>query len=290
MQTKHQIRQLLDSAGLQPNKRLGQNFLIDLNLIRLLVESADIHKEDVVLEVGCGTGSLTESLTEKAGHVISVEYDYSLYNIANQQLSKATNLDLLNIDILKNKNTLNNRVLDLLTLARKSLTGRLLLVANLPYNVASPVMMNLITGRMKVDSMFVTVQKEVADRMKAGPGSSEYGVLSIIMSAAGDVEIIRILKPSVFWPRPQVDSAMVKFVHREDKNPELIDIKLFARIVHIFMNHRRKTIHAISRLDEAEIDGINNWDEIFTECNIDPTLRPDQISPEQYIAITTFIK
>ncbi|MHC4426185.1 MAG: ribosomal RNA small subunit methyltransferase A [Planctomycetota bacterium] len=142
MQTKRQIRQSLSSAGVSPNKRLGQHFLIDLNLMRLLVDSAKIQKSDVVLEVGCGTGSLTEALAGKAGRTIAVELDRKLVEIAEEQLAKSENLELINADILENKNTISRTVADTLALARKKYTGRILLVANLPYDVASPVMMN----------------------------------------------------------------------------------------------------------------------------------------------------
>ena len=286
MQTKSQIRQLLESAGL----RLGQHFLIDLNLMRLLVDSANIQKKDVVLEAGCGTGSLTSMLAEKAGRVIAVELDHNLFNIAGEQLSEFKNLDLLDIDILESKNSISEKVTSLLSVAHDNFPGRILLVANLPYNVASPVMMNLITGRIKADCMYVTVQKEVADRMNAQPGSSDYGVLGIIMQAAGDVEIIRILKPGVFWPRPQVDSAMVSFIHNKIKSSRIPEMQFFSKIVHLFMNHRRKTLHACSRLEEAGISGIDDWDEVFRNCSVNPTLRPDQISPDQYVAIASYIK
>ncbi len=290
MQTKSQIRQLLESSGIRPNKHLGQHFLIDLNLMRLLVDSADVQKKDVVLEAGCGTGSLTSMLAEKAGWIIAVELDHNIFKIAEKQLSELKNLDLLNIDILENKNTLSDKVTSLLSHAHRNFPGHILLIANLPYNVACPVMMNLITGQMKADGMFVTVQKEVADRMKAQPGSSEYGVLSIIMQAAGDVEIIRILRPSVFWPGPQVDSAMVKFISSKIKNDRISSMELFVKIVHLFMNHRRKTLNACSRLDEARIIGINDWENVFKQCSINPQLRPDQISPEKYVTIVNYIE
>ncbi len=298
MQTKQQIQQLLTSAGASVNKRLGQHFLIDLNLMRLLIDSANISAHDIVLEVGCGTGSLTEGLAEHAGYCLAVEYDRILTEIAKSRLAKTKNVKIINTDILKNKNTISPLVANELASARlrgrshfgeakarKKYTGRIILVANLPYNVASPVMLNLVTGPLVADSMCVTVQKQVADRMTAGPGSKDYGILSILLCANGDVEFIRVLKPTVFWPEPKVDSAIVRFVRNKEKVRRIKDVKLFSEIVGFFMGHRRKTLLACSKLAKGKLTKIGNWPEIFERCRIDPKQRPEQLSPEEYIAI-----
>jgi 16S rRNA (adenine1518-N6/adenine1519-N6)-dimethyltransferase len=286
MQTKRQIQQLLESAGVRPNKRLGQHFLIDLNLMRLLVDSADIQKNDVVLEVGCGTGSLTEILAEKAGWVLAVELDAKLIQIAQNQFAKAKNIDFINVDILENKNTINQAVINSLMHIRKEFSGRFFLVANLPYNVGSPVMLNLTMGPITIDRMYVTVQKEVADRMTAVPNSKDYGILSIILAGTGIVETIRRLKPQVFWPQPKVDSAMVSFKYDSKKACRIKNMELFREIVSLFMGHRRKTILACSRLAEKKHLKINNWPEIFLKCGIDSHKRPDKLCSEDYINIT----
>ena len=290
MQTKRQIQQLLVSAGVRPNKRLGQHFLIDLNLMRLLVDSANINNNDIALEVGCGTGSLTEALIEKAGMVIAVELDRSLAEITKSRLANVENIELINTDILENKNTLSYIVTNALESARKKYHGRILLVANLPYNAASPTMLNLLTGPRAADAMYVTVQKEVADRMTAVPASSDYGILSILLAAAGNVKTIRVLKPTVFWPQPQVDSAMVSFVRDQEKLKRIENMELFSQTVHLFMGHRRKTLMACSRLARGKLakventEGIN-WPEIFERCSINPAQRPEQLGAEDYIAI-----
>ncbi len=285
MQTKRQIQQLLASAGASPRKRLGQHFLIDLNLMRLLVDSANITNNDIVLEVGCGTGSLTEALIEKAGMVIAVELDRTLAEIAQSRLANAENIELINTDILENKNTLSRTVTKALESARKKNQGRVLLVANLPYNAASPTILNLVTGPMVADAMYVTVQKEVADRMTAGPASSDYGSLSIFLAAAGDVKTLRILKPTVFWPQPQVDSAMVKFVRDQEKLKRIENMEFFSQAVHLFMGHRRKTLIACSKSACGKLAKINNWPEIFERCSIDPKQRPENLGADEYIAI-----
>lgn len=289
MQTKRQIQHLLSSAGVSPNRRLGQHFLIDLNLMRLLVDSADIRRDDIVLEVGCGTGSLTEALAEKAGKVIAVEVDRNLAAIAERQLAETNNVELINTDILEGKHTLSRTVIDAFARARRQCPGRVLLVANLPYNVASPVTMNLVTGPTIADAMYVTVQKEVARRMTAGPASDDYGTLSILLAATGDVGTIRTLKPAVFWPRPQVDSAVVGFVRRPEKAKRIANMTLFTETVHFFMGHRRKTLMACTRLARERLAGFADWPEIFEQCRIDPKSRPEQLAAEDYIALANHL-
>jgi 16S rRNA (adenine1518-N6/adenine1519-N6)-dimethyltransferase len=285
MQTKHQIQQLLSSAGIRPNRRHGQHFLIDLNLMRLLVDTANIQKDDVVLEVGCGTGSMTGLLAQKAGRVIAVELDRNLSEIAEKQLQDAKNVQLINADVLESKHKLNRDIVAALALTHEQCRGRILLVANLPYDVASSLMMNLLTGPTIADAMYVTVQKEVADRMTAAPATKNYSILSIFLGATGEVKTIRTLKPAVFWPQPQIDSAMVSFVRNHVKIERIVNMELFSEIVHLFMGHRRKTLLSCSRLALGKSAKITNWPEIFEQCRINPKRRPETLSPEDYISI-----
>ena len=285
MQTKQQLQQLLASAGAFPKKQLGQHFLIDLNLMRLLIDIAKISKDDIVLEVGCGSGSLTQGLAEKAGYGIAVELDRNLSEIAKKQLAEVKNFEIINADILENKNTINPIVATALDLAGKKCHGRVLLVANLPYNIASPLMLNLAKGPLTADGMYVTVQKEVAERMAALPDDKHYGTLSILLAATGEVKIERILKPTVFWPQPQVDSAMVSFVRNENKVSQIIDMGLFSQVVSLFMQHRRKMLKACTQFATGSLKEINNWLEIFEQGNIDPRNRPDAIGPRDYISL-----
>jgi 16S rRNA (adenine1518-N6/adenine1519-N6)-dimethyltransferase len=289
MQTKHQIQQLLASAGININKRLGQNFLIDLNLMRMLIDSANISSSDIILEVGCGTGSLTEELAPLAGKIIAVEIDENLAKIAKKQLAGAKNATILNTDILENKNTINQTVIESLQTTHKKQSGRLLLIANLPYNVASAVMINLVTGTVTADAMYVTIQKEVADRMTAEPNNSDYGTLSILLGATGDVKTIRTLKPTVFWPQPKVDSAMVSFIRKKEKARQIKNIKLLSEVVNLFMGHRRKMLKACTKFATGKLTEINNWSEIFERCSIDPRQRGEQLPSEKYIAIANLL-
>jgi 16S rRNA (adenine1518-N6/adenine1519-N6)-dimethyltransferase len=285
MQTKQKIQQLLASAGVSPNKRFGQHFLIDLNLMNMLVDSAHIHSNDVVLEVGCGTGSLTESLVEKAGYVVAVEVDEILAQIARNQLAKAQNVKIVNADVLESKHKINQNVATALNRSCNQYTGRLLLIANLPYGVASPVMLNLITGPIVADAMYVTVQKEVVERMAASPGGKEYGTLSILLAATGTVKTIRNLGPSVFWPQPQVDSAIVSFIRSREKIERIRNMGVFRKVVALFMQHRRKMLMSCTKFAEDELAKVHGWHLIFDECAIDHRKRPENLTADEYLAI-----
>ena len=285
MQTKHQVELLLAKAGRLPNKALGQHFLIDLNLMRLLIDTAEIEKDDVVIEVGCGTGSLTEAIAEKAGSVIGIEYDKVLTEIVAARFSGANNVRIISGDALSSKNAINPLVLEAVKKTRQKLNGRLLLVANLPYNIASAVMINLTCGPADVDAMFVTVQKEVAERMAAPAGSRHYGTLSIILGATGTIEIFRKLGKRVFWPEPEVESAMVSFVHQADKAQRIDDMDIFRQIVALFIGHRRKMLRACVKFTAGPLSGIVGWDDIFAAADIDPKLRGEDISIDDFISI-----
>jgi 16S rRNA (adenine1518-N6/adenine1519-N6)-dimethyltransferase len=309
MQSKRQIYDLLLSAGVRPDKRFGQHFLIDLNLMRLLIDTADIQKNDIILEIGCATGSLTEAIAEKAGFCVAVEIDAVLANIAKQQLADRPNVEIIAADALKNKFEINPVVIDALNraVARASspcllgqdgrATGRLLLVSNLPYAAGTPIMLNLITGPTYADAMYVTVQKEVADRMIAQAGVKDYGILSILLSATGNIKHIRTLKPTVFWPQPQVDSALVSYVRSPEKAAKIKNIEMLSKIAGALLQHRRKMLKGCCKLlTEKSGTGFqpvktrpgwpcHNWLELFSKCGINPETRPDHLTPEQYVCL-----
>jgi 16S rRNA (adenine1518-N6/adenine1519-N6)-dimethyltransferase len=285
MQTKQDIERLLAGAGTQPKHRLGQNFLIDLNLMRRLIQDARLNEQDVVLEVGTGTGSFSEGIAEQCGRLVTVEYDTALFNIARTQFDKFSNITQFNMDILENKNTLQGEVLRAVQSAQDELGGRFLLVANLPYNVGSSVMANLISGPVVVDGMYVTIQREVADRMAAAPGNADYGTLSILMSATGTVHFLRKLPPSVFWPRPQVESAMVSFQRDPEKVEQIHDMKTFREVITLLMGHRRKMVKACVKFAEGNLEKVRHWADLFDEAVVDPHKRPEELTPKQYINI-----
>jgi 16S rRNA (adenine1518-N6/adenine1519-N6)-dimethyltransferase len=285
MQTKTDIQRLLAGAGVEPNKRLGQHFLIDLNLMELLLSNTAITENDIVLEVGTGTGSLTGELVQRAGKVVAVECDEVLAEITKQHLRNAKNFEIVIADVLESKNTINHEVIEKLQAAQQEFFGRILLVANLPYNVASSVMMNLLDGPVVADEMIVTVQKEVAHRMAAEPDSDDYGVLSIFLAAMGQCRVLRKLSPKVFWPPPQVDSAMVRFDRDPKKVAEIHNIEMFKEVVNLFMQHRRKMMRACVKYAQGKLANVHNWEDIFTRAFIEPHHRPEELSAVDYVSI-----
>ena len=289
MQTKQEIQQPLASAGALPKKRLGQHFLIDLNLARLLVAYPQIRADDVVLEVGWCTGPLSEARALKAGHGIAVDLDPVVARIAESKLANCSNVEVINADILANKHRINAKVLDQIQAVRAAHRGRFLLVANLPYHIASPLMINLVTAAPPVDAMVVTIQKEVGDRMMALPGSGEYGGLSILLQATGHLELVRVLKPTVFWPKPLVDSAIVSYTHSREKAGKIPNMSLFQDVIDLFMTHRRKMLQATVKKADEHLCTRSDWFEIFSQCQVDPTLRPNQLAVQAYAAMACAI-
>lgn len=285
MQTKTEIQRLLAGAGVEPNKRLGQHFLIDLNLMQFLLSNAGITENDIVLEVGTGTGSLTGELVKRAGKVVAVECDEVLAAITKDQFEDKKNFEIVIADVLENKNTINHDVIAKLEKASCDFFGRVLLVANLPYNAASSVMLNLLDGTVVADSMIVTVQKEVADRMAAAAGSDDYGILSILLSAMGQCKMLRKLSPKVFWPEPQVDSAMVRFDRDKNKVAQIHNVPLFKETVNLFMNHRRKMMRACIKYAEGDLAHVHSWEDIFRRSFVEPHHRPEELTAENYISI-----
>ena len=231
-QTRSHLMALFERHGFHPRSMFGQNFLIDINVIESIVTAAELSRHDVVLEVGAGTGGMTTYLTSQAGRVVSIEIDSDMHMLASEATTGDDNLQLLNIDALKNKNTLSP---ELIAAVEQSLEevrinhsdAELKLVANLPYSVATPVMSNLIATDLPWTRMVVTIQLELGLRMRAQPGQSTYGSLSVWCQAHGKVEVLKKLGPTVFWPRPKVDSAVVRIVRDPEKEYRIGDKSAF---------------------------------------------------------------
>lgn len=260
-QTRSYLQQRFDEVGLRPKTRYGQNFLIDMNLQHLLIDAADLSRDDVVLEVGTGTAALSVLIAPHVASLVTVEVDPQLYQLASEALADAPHVDLLRYDILKNKNTLNAEVLRVVAgrLAEEP-DLRLKLVANLPYNVATPIISNLLLTEMVPHSMTVTIQKELADRMMAPPRTKDYSALSIWLQSQCQVELIRVLPPSVFWPRPKISSAIIRLTVDPERRAAIGDLRYFHDFVRAIFLHRRKFLRGVlvatlkPQLDKPAVD------------------------------------
>lgn len=267
-QTRSHLIALFQRQGLHPRGDLGQNFLIDINLIELVVREAELSPVDVVLEVGAGTGSLTSYLGAVAGHVVSVEYDPNMYAFASEATSHYENITLLNCDALKNKNHLAPAVLEALDAALAKVgaaTGAdpvVKLVANLPYHVGTPIISNLISTGLPWGRMVVTVQWELAVRMAAKPGTSDYSALTVWLQSQANLKTIRKLPPSVFWPRPNVDSAIVRIDPAPERTANIADREFLHTFLREIFTQRRKRLAGVlasmhrDRWSRAEIEAL----------------------------------
>jgi 16S rRNA (adenine1518-N6/adenine1519-N6)-dimethyltransferase len=285
-QTQSFLIRRLGDAGIHPKTRFGQNFLVDPNLQELLVRAAQPCPRDVVLEVGTGTGSLTVLLAREAAFVVTAEVDRQLFTLAAEELADLENVEMLQLDVLKNKNTLRAEVLDRVE-ARLAVdpARRFKVVANLPYNIATPILTNLLARPRPPQSMTVTIQKELADRIVARPGTKDYGALSIWVQSQCHAEIVRIMAPSVFWPRPKVSSAIVQIVFKEKRRAAIDDLPFFHDFVRAMFFHRRKLLRSEllaafkKRLDKPAVD------RIITGLELPPDARAEQLSVGQMRAL-----
>ncbi len=264
MQTLTEIKHMLEERGLSPRKAFGQNFLIDQNLIARLVDASGVGEGDVVLEVGPGTGTLTEALLERGCQVVACELDRGLADLLRERLGGR--ITLIEGDCLDGKRALNPGVI-------AALGGRpFRLVANLPYAAASPLMLTLASHHAPCVSMHVTIQKEVAQRLRAAPGSKDFGGLSVIIQALCEVRRIAELPPHCFWPRPKVTSEMVSITRRS--TPLTDDPDALSETCHALFSKRRKQIGSVLGRDLA-------WPE-----GIEPSMRAEQLSVEQFVALS----
>ena len=283
-QTQSFLRKRFAEIGIQPRAKLGQNFLIDLNLQHALVDDAKLQPNDVVLEVGTGTGSLTALMAPHVASVVTVEVDADLHSLAEEELSEFNNIRMLQFDVLKNKNQLAPELLEVLKAELDAEPGRCLkLAANLPYHVATPLMSNLLMLDWPPKQMTVTIQKELADRIVARPKTKDYGALSIWMQSQCRTEILRVMSPSVFWPRPKVTSAIVQVTLNEQRRAQIPDRAYFHQFVRSMFFHRRKFLRSEllsaykKRVGKPEVDGV------MADMGLIPTARAEELAVSQML-------
>lgn len=258
-------------------KRFGQNFLIDGHVIEKIIRAAEITKDDVVLEIGPGIGTMTQYLAEAAGEVFAVEIDKNLLPILAETLAEYDNVTVVNEDILK---------VDIAALTG----GRpVKVVANLPYYITTPIIMGLFEKNVPVDSITVMVQKEVADRMQVGPGTKDYGALSLAVQYYAKPEIVANVPPNCFMPRPKVGSAVIKLTRYEKPPVEVQDERLMFRLIRASFNQRRKTlVNGIKNSGDFSL-GKEEIENIFEKCGLPLNIRGEALTLEQFAMLANCI-
>lgn len=261
-------------------KRFGQNFLIDAHVLEKIVSAAGITKDDCVLEIGPGIGTMTQYLAESAGQVIAVEIDTNLLPILADTLKDYSNVKVINQDILK---------VDINELVKEYNNGRpIKVVANLPYYITTPIIMGLFESNMPIDNITVMVQKEVADRMQVGPGSKDYGALSLAVQYYASPYIVANVPPNCFIPRPNVGSAVIRLTRYQEPPVQVKDPKLMFKLIRASFNQRRKTLQ----------NGLNNSPEIsfskeeitkaIESLGVSPSVRGEALSLEQFAQLANY--
>lgn len=260
-QTRAHLLELFEKHGFNPRHDLGQNFLIDLNIIEAIVREATLTRNDVVLEVGTGTGGMTTFMAVQAAHVVSVEYDHNMFQLAQDQAGGFENITLLHMDALKNKNHFAPAVLEAVQAALAvDPRRRLKLVANLPYNIATPIISNLVATELPWERIVATIQLELAERMAATPEVSNYGALSVWLQSQADVKIARRMPPEVFWPRPKVDSAVVRLIPVPERRALIANREFLHDFLRRLFTQRRKYLRSVvcgmysSQLSKTDVD------------------------------------
>ena len=271
--------EILKKYNFNFQKRFGQNFLIDSHILEKIVESAEITKEDCVLEIGPGIGTMTQYLAESAGQVIAVEIDKSLIPILEDTLSPYDNVSVINEDILK---------VDIQKLVEEQNTGKpIKVVANLPYYITTPIIMGLFESHVPLDSITIMVQKEVADRMQVGPGTKDYGALSLAVQYYAKPEIVAYVSPGCFIPKPNVGSAVIR-LKRYDRPPvEVRDEAFLFRLIRAAFNQRRKTL--VIGLTNG---GVAQKEQVLwalSEMNLPATIRGEALTLSQFAALSNLL-
>ena len=273
--------EVLQKYNFNFQKKFGQNFLIDTRVLEEIIDAAEITKDDFVLEIGPGIGTMTQYLCEAAREVVAVEIDTNLIPILKDTLSAYDNVEVLNQDILK---------VDIASLAKERNNDKpIKVVANLPYYITTPIIMGLFESHVPIDSITIMVQKEVADRMQEGPGSKEYGALSLAVQYYAKPEIVVNVPPSCFMPQPKVGSAVIRLTRHEQSPVQVDNEKLMFQVIRASFNQRRKTL----------ANGLNNFgsfglgkEEIqacIEELGVPVNIRGEALSLEQFAELANII-
>ena len=276
-----ETKAIIDSYSFSFQKKFGQNFLVDSNVLENIIEKAGITKDDLVVEIGPGIGTMTQYLCEAAREVVAIEIDEMLIPILNYTLSEYDNVEIINDDALKT---------DIEQIAKKKNDGKpIKVVANLPYYITTPIIMGLLEGDAPIESITIMVQKEVAERMQTGPGSKEYGALSLAVQYYADANILMNVPASCFMPRPKVDSSVIKLDIYDEKQIDVCDEEMMFKIIRASFNQRRKTL----------VNGLKNAgnlpfrkeeiEEAIEKLGEDVRVRGEKLTLEQFARLTNIL-
>lgn len=259
-------------------KKFGQNFLIDTHVVDKIIRSADLTEDDMVLEIGPGIGSLTQHLAENAGRVVAVEIDKNLIPILAETLKDYDNITIINEDILK---------VDINELAERYNGGKpIKVVANLPYYITTPIIMGLFESHVPIESITVMVQKEVADRMQVGPGTKDYGALSLAVQFYAKPEIVANVPPNCFIPRPAVGSAVIRLTRYQETPVKVEDEALMFKLIRASFNQRRKTlVNGLSNSSEIHFDK-EQITKVIEKLGWSATVRGESLTLEEFAALS----
>lgn len=272
--------EILQKYGFVFQKRFGQNFLIDPRVLEKIIKFSGITKDDFVLEIGPGIGTMTQYLADAAREVTAVEIDDALIPILKDTLKEWDNVTVIHGDILKT---------DIRKIAEEKNSGSpVKVVANLPYYITTPIIMGLFESHVPVDSVTVMVQKEVAERMQTGPGSKDYGALSLAVQYYAKPEIVANVPPNCFMPRPKVGSAVIRLQKYEIPPVKVKDEKLMFRLIRASFNQRRKTlVNSLKNSSELTYSR-EEVERAVTECGLSPTVRGEALTLEQFAALADY--
>lgn len=285
MENKHlgnptNTREIIDKYGFMFQKRFGQNFLIDSNVVEKIVREAGVTKEDFVLEIGPGIGTMTQLLCENAREVAAVEIDTNLIPILKETLAPYDNVTVINEDILK---------VDIAALAQEKNGGRpIKVVANLPYYITTPIIMGLFESHVPIDSITIMVQREVADRMQVGPGTKDYGALSLAVQYYAKPEIVLNVPPTCFMPRPNVGSAVIRLQKHETCPVEVDDAQFMFKLIRASFNQRRKTLaNGLSNSSELTLSK-EKIAAAIESLGVSPSIRGEALTLGQFAQLANY--
>ncbi|MBQ4537277.1 MAG: 16S rRNA (adenine(1518)-N(6)/adenine(1519)-N(6))-dimethyltransferase RsmA [Lachnospiraceae bacterium] len=273
--------QVLQKYNFNFQKKFGQNFLIDTSVLERIMDAADITKEDCVLEIGPGIGTMTQYLAERAGEVVAVEIDKALIPILEDTLSAYDNVTVINADILK---------LDIAQIVEEKNGGKpIKVVANLPYYITTPIIMGLFESHVPLKSITIMVQKEVADRMQVGPGTKDYGALSLAVQYYAKPEIVANVPPNCFIPRPNVGSAVIRLTRYEEPPVQVKDEKLMFALIRASFNQRRKTLtNGLGNASGLKVTK-EQAAEALERMGLSPTVRGETLTLEQFAELSNLL-